>query len=114
MLNTNYTPPFYAIFMLLFFSISIESVLANANQPLHQISAKECKTCHEEIYDEWSGAMHSMAWTDPYYQADFVFDGSKQICLNCHTPLENQQENLVLGFNDTASLDPILKPNPKL
>ncbi|WP_428354740.1 multiheme c-type cytochrome [Methyloprofundus sp.] len=59
MLNTNYTPPFYALFLLLFFSVSIESVLANANQPLHQVSAKECKTCHEEIYSQWQGSMHA-------------------------------------------------------
>lgn len=67
---------------------------------------------HQEIYDEWKTTIHSDAHTDPYYQVDFVFDGSQQICLNCHTPLVNQQENLVLGFNDQEKLDPILAPNP--
>ncbi|MEK6776574.1 MAG: multiheme c-type cytochrome [bacterium] len=79
---------------------------------LESLSAKECGRCHREIYEEWSGSMHAHAWTDPYFQVDFVFDGSLQICLNCHIPLENQQENLVLGFRDREKLDPILKPNP--
>ena len=78
---------------------------------LSSISAKECRKCHEEIYKEWSKSMHGKAWTDSYFQVDFKYDGSKQICLNCHTPLENQQENLVLGFNDKDKFNPILEPN---
>jgi hypothetical protein len=79
---------------------------------LSSVSAKECGECHEEIYEEWSESMHAMAWTDPYYQADYLYDGSQQICLNCHIPLENQQANLVLGFKDKEKFKPVLKPNP--
>ena len=79
---------------------------------LTSISAKECKECHEDIYREWAESMHAKAWIDPYYQVDYLFDGSQQICLNCHIPLENQQENLVLGFKDKEKFRPILKPNP--
>ncbi len=79
---------------------------------LSSLSAEECGGCHEEIYAEWSGSMHAMAWTDPYFQVDYRFDGSQQICLNCHIPLENQQENRVIGFRDTEKFDPILEPNP--
>jgi hypothetical protein len=79
---------------------------------LSSVSAKECKLCHEEIYKEWSESMHAKAWTDPYYQIDYVFDGSQQVCLNCHIPLADQQENLVLGFKDKQKFKPILKPNP--
>jgi hypothetical protein len=79
---------------------------------LNTVSAGGCKDCHKEIYDEWSESMHAKAWTDPYYQVDFLFDGSQQICLNCHIPLENQQENLILGFKDGEKFKPILKPNP--
>ena len=56
--------------------------------------------------------MHSRAWTDPYFQVDWHFDGSQQICKNCHTPLDRQQEHRVLGFRDTNKLKPILAPNP--
>lgn len=85
---------------------------AKIPEPLETLSAKECAGCHREIYDEWSTTIHSKAWTDPYFRADFKFDGSPQICLNCHTPLDRQQENLVLGFRDDEKWDPILAPNP--
>lgn len=81
-------------------------------EPLESLSATECANCHGEIYDEWKTTIHSQAWTDPYYQVDLKFDGSQQICLNCHIPLDRQQENLVLGFRDEAKWDPILAPNP--
>jgi len=80
-------------------------------QGLSSISAEDCGLCHEEIYEEWSQSMHAMAWSDPYFQVDFTYDGSLQICLNCHTPLENQQENLILGFKDKEKFKPILEPN---
>jgi hypothetical protein len=79
---------------------------------LASLSAKDCGRCHREIYREWAGSMHALAWTDPYFQVDFKYDGSLQVCLNCHTPLVNQQEDLVLGFRDRDKFDPILKPNP--
>lgn len=85
---------------------------AKVPEPLETLSAKECAGCHQEIYDEWSTTIHSKAWTDPYFRVDFKFDGSPQICLNCHTPLDRQQENLVLGFRDDEKWDPILAPNP--
>jgi Cytochrome c554 and c-prime len=87
-------------------------VPVNIPAGLASISATECKECHEEIYREWSESMHAKAWTDPYYQVDYIYDGSQQICLNCHIPFENQQENLVLGFKDKEKFRPILKPNP--
>jgi len=87
-------------------------VPVNIPEGLTSVSAIECKECHEEIYREWSESMHANAWLDPYYQVDYIADGSQQICLNCHIPLENQQENLVLGFKDKDKFKPILKPNP--
>jgi hypothetical protein len=79
---------------------------------LDSLSAEECGGCHEEIYEEWSQSMHAQAWIDPYYQVDYIFDGSWQICLNCHIPLENQQEDLVVGFRDKEMFKPILELNP--
>lgn len=79
---------------------------------LGSLSAKKCAACHQSIYDEWSTTIHSQAWTDPYYQVDWVFDGRQQICNNCHIPLDRQQEHLVVGFEDREKWRPILKPNP--
>jgi hypothetical protein len=92
------------------FAWPMEAVIPSG---LASLRAEECGECHSEIYREWRTSMHAMAWTDPYYQVDFIFDGSQQICLNCHIPLQNQQENLVLGFRDSERFKPILKPNPE-
>lgn len=79
---------------------------------LASLSARDCGTCHREIFREWAGSMHARAWTDPYFHVDFKYDGSLQICLNCHAPLVNQQPDLVLGFRDRDKFAPILAPNP--
>ena len=76
------------------------------------LGAEECAACHREVYEEWRTTIHSRAWTDPYFQADWRFDGGQQICKNCHTPLDRQQEHRVLGFRNQDKWDPILEPNP--
>lgn len=81
-------------------------------QPLATLHAAECATCHREFHDEWRTTIHSQAWTDPYFQTDWRFDGSQQICRNCHTPLDRQQPDRVLGFRDKDKWDPVLAPNP--
>lgn len=80
--------------------------------PLSTLSAKECAACHPIFYEEWSDSMHSRAWTDPYFQVDWRFDGSQQICKNCHIPLDRQQEHRVLGFRNKNKWNPLLAPNP--
>ena len=76
------------------------------------LRAKECANCHPDFYAEWRTTIHSQAWTEPYFQVDWHFDNEQQICKNCHTPLDRQQEHLVLGFNDQEKWDPVLAPNP--
>jgi nitrate reductase cytochrome c-type subunit len=76
------------------------------------LRADECAACHQDFYDEWRTTIHSQAWTDPYFQVDWRFDRSQQVCKNCHIPLDRQQEHIVLGFRDKARWDPILVPNP--
>lgn len=95
-------------------SEAFERPVPTGNVPasLGSLSAKTCATCHQAIYEEWSTTIHSQAWTDPYYQVDWVFDGRQQICNNCHIPLDRQQEHLVVGFADQEKWQPILKPNP--
>jgi hypothetical protein len=52
-----------------------------------------CQGCHAEIYDEWSHSMHANAWTDKWYQPDFLqaheeTDGATDIlCGACHAPI---------------------------
>lgn len=81
--------------------------------PIFQtLSAKECGQCHQDFYDEWRTTIHSQAWTDPYFQADWEFDGKQHICIHCHTPLDRQQPHKVLGYRDKNRWDPILEDNP--
>ncbi|NJN39884.1 MAG: hypothetical protein HC807_02095 [Gammaproteobacteria bacterium] len=80
--------------------------------PLATLRAEECAACHRAFYDEWRTTIHSRAWTDPYFQVDWRFDGAQQICKNCHIPLDRQQEDRVIGFRDRDKWQPILAPNP--
>jgi hypothetical protein len=79
---------------------------------LTTLSAEECGACHREMLEERRSSIHHAAWTDPYFQVDFRFDGSQQIFKNCHTPLDRQQDATVLGFHDAEKWHPILAPNP--
>jgi len=80
---------------------------------LGKLRAADCGVCHQEQYRDWKTTVHSRAWTDPYFQVDWAFDGRQQICRNCHTPLDRQQEHRVLGFRDRDKWDPVLAPNPE-
>ncbi len=81
-------------------------------EPLAGLRASECAACHQEFYDEWRTTIHSQAWTDPYFQVDWKFDGSQHVCRNCHTPLDKQQPHIILGFRDKDKWDPVMEPNP--
>ncbi len=59
------------------------------------LRAESCGTCHREIYNEWKTSIHAKAYTDPFFQAYWKKDKNIWVCLNCHTPLENQQPTLV-------------------
>ncbi len=76
------------------------------------LRAGECAVCHRDFFDEWSTSIHSQAWTDPYFQTDWRFDGAPQLCKNCHIPLDRQQEHKVLGFYDKEKWKPKLASNP--
>jgi hypothetical protein len=52
-----------------------------------------CKGCHGEIYDQWDGSIHSIAYTDLVYlkeeeMASRETDGlTDTYCARCHTPI---------------------------
>ena len=62
---------------------------------LNSLKAKECGGCHKEIYEEWKSSIHAHAYQDPFFQAYWKKDDNIWVCLNCHTPLENQQPTLI-------------------
>ncbi len=77
---------------------------------LTSLSAQSCGSCHTEIYKEWQQSTHAVAFQDPQFQAEWKKD-KVYVCLNCHTPLQNQQELIVTGLLDGDYLTPIAKKN---
>lgn len=62
---------------------------------LTSLRAESCGTCHKAIYDEWKTSIHSQAYKDPFFQAYWTKDQHTWVCLNCHSPLENQQPTVI-------------------
>ncbi|MBI3606908.1 MAG: hypothetical protein HY207_02960 [Nitrospirae bacterium] len=79
---------------------------------LTSIRAEECGQCHREIYEEWKSSIHAQAFVDPFFQAFWKKDKHIWICLNCHTPLENQQPELILEIPRNRVEKAVKKPNP--
>jgi hypothetical protein len=79
---------------------------------LESISARECGLCHEQIYREWQASNHAIALQDPQFQAEWAKDEHLWVCLNCHTPLQNQQEFVILGKQDGDYFKPVKQANP--
>ena len=80
---------------------------------LKSLSSKECGSCHTSHYEEWETSTHAMAWKDPQFQAEIAKESSPYMCINCHTPLENQQEFVVTGLKDGDVYKPIKHKNER-
>lgn len=75
------------------------------------LKASDCGTCHTAVASEWSTSIHAAAWTDPQFQAELHKDPEVGwLCLNCHTPLANQQPERVISFDDIRA--PVTIANP--
>jgi hypothetical protein len=79
---------------------------------LESVSAHECGLCHEQIYREWQASNHAIALQDPQFQAEWAKDEHLWVCLNCHTPLLNQQEFVIGGKQDGNYFKPVKQANP--
>lgn len=78
---------------------------------LTSLSAKECGNCHQEIYNEWKHSTHAVAYQDLQFQAEWK-SADIYACLNCHAPLQNQQEFIVKGLINGDYKTPVKEPNP--
>ena len=79
---------------------------------LTSLKAESCGQCHREIYDEWKTSIHAHAYEDPFFQAYWKKDKHIWVCLNCHTPLENQQPTLVKEIPRGRVEKAAQEPNP--
>ncbi|MDX2361826.1 MAG: multiheme c-type cytochrome [Crocinitomicaceae bacterium] len=76
------------------------------------LSAESCGVCHQDHYNEWKLSTHSQAWTDQQFQAELRKESSPYLCINCHIPLQNQQEFIVDGLIDGDIYQPSQRKNP--
>ncbi len=76
------------------------------------LKAEDCGACHREIYEEWKSSYHAKAYQDPFFRAYWKKDGEVWICLNCHTPLENQQPELIREIPRNRVEKAVKVPNP--
>ena len=79
---------------------------------LASLKAESCGQCHREIYEEWKTSIHAHAYEDPFFQAYWKKDKNIWVCLNCHTPLENQQPTLIGAIPHGRVERAEQKPNP--
>jgi len=79
---------------------------------LTSLRAESCGECHREIYDEWKTSIHAHAYQDPFFQAYWKKDKQVWVCLNCHTPLENQQATLIKDIPRGRVEKSPQEPNP--
>jgi nitrate/TMAO reductase-like tetraheme cytochrome c subunit len=48
-------------------------------------SSTQCKSCHEDVYAEWQGSHHQIAFTNPEVRK-LSDDFKKEECMDCHLP----------------------------
>ncbi len=80
---------------------------------LTSLSSEQCGACHQEHYKEWKMSTHAHAWTDLQFQAEIKKESSPFMCINCHIPLQNQQEFIIEGLIDGDIYQPVKKKNPQ-
>ena len=79
---------------------------------LWSLKSEDCGSCHVQHYEEWKLSTHSHAWTDQQFQAELQKESSPFLCINCHIPLQNQQEYIVRGLVDGDIYQPARHKNP--
>jgi hypothetical protein len=80
---------------------------------LTSLRAESCGTCHPAIYDEWKTSIHAQAYRDPFFHAYWMKDKQTWVCLNCHSPLENQQPTLITEIPRDRVERAVQAPNPQ-
>jgi hypothetical protein len=93
---------------------SWEKAVPNQKVPSGLISLKseDCGACHRDYYAEWKTSTHAQAWVDQQFQAELKKESSPFMCINCHIPLQNQQEFIVKGLINGDIYKPVKEKNP--
>jgi hypothetical protein len=91
-----------------------EKPIPNQRVPdgLQSLNAEECGACHADNYREWKQSTHALALRDPQFVSEMKKDGVA-LCLNCHTPLQNQLPTIITGWIGGDYHKPAQTPNPQ-
>lgn len=74
-------------------ALLVGSMVVGAIESSDFANPTACMGCHADIYNQWEGSMHSIAYTDPVYleeeeMASHETDGlTDTYCARCHTPI---------------------------
>ncbi|MFN3199010.1 MAG: multiheme c-type cytochrome [Bradymonadia bacterium] len=79
----------------------IDTGITAAQGGISAFRAAECRTCHEEIYDEWSRSRHHLSWTNGIFQLEYQ-QQPRAWCVNCHAPLMEQVAQVNAGGGELA------------
>lgn len=92
---------------------SWEKAIPNQKVPagLVSLKAEDCGNCHKNHYEEWKLSTHAHAWTDLQFQAELKKESSPFMCINCHIPLQNQQEFIIKGLINGDIYKPVKEKN---
>lgn len=55
------------------------------NATIRWESSKQCQECHADVYAEWLGSHHQIAYTNPEVRV-LADDFKKEECIDCHLP----------------------------
>jgi hypothetical protein len=82
--------------------LALPGIALAGGDKIQQVSAEVCKTCHQDVYRQWSGSMHakSTALSDPIHATFYKMEvgdptqegqihkrsGKFPVCLQCHAP----------------------------
>jgi hypothetical protein len=88
---------------------------ALAQEKIHHVPSEVCKTCHQDIYRQWSKSMHaqSTALSDPIHATFYKMvvgdpteegvlhkaSGKYPVCLQCHAPNAARDKTTKLDAN---------------
>jgi len=75
-------------------------------------SAAECARCHPAVAEEWRSSRMAGSWSVASFQTDWAAKGGLPFCLDCHAPLEAQQDTLVDGVWWPLPLQLVSRANP--
>ncbi len=86
--------------------------LSASEAGLPGLHARSCGQCHPAVAAEWAVSTHAAAWTDTQFQAELHKDPEVGwLCLNCHTPLANQQPRTIVEGTPLRSPKVTLNPS---